>query len=496
MDCVLGIDLGTSSVKAALYDSALQLIGEEEAPYAFLQPRNGWAEQVPEDWYKAAICCIHSLLERTKCKPDAISLTGQMNGLVALDAHKNPVYNAILWCDQRGSDILKIIDSQLGKELLLQETYNPLLSGFSLVKLLWLREHESQQYQKICHILPPKDYLRLRFTGLLATDYSDASGMQLLDAANQRWSSLVLDTFKIRRSILPELYESTMITGFITPEAARETGLTEGTPVIAGGGDNITASIGTGIFNSDDAMITIGSSGILCIYMSHPLPDRRIHIYCSGIRDHWLAICSTQTAGMSLKWIADQLFANDSNRFFSLTETAKSASLGSAGLFCIPYLMGDRTPHMDADARGILIGISPEHSHSVVSRSMFEGIAYSFRDGFEIIRSMGIDCRTIRIGGGGAMNPFWMQMFADVLNTVIVTSSSGRNNTVLGASILGIVGSKMKPDISSVEFPVDKSTRYFIPNSGNHIEYDRLYRFYQSAYPHFESLFHDLSTMK
>jgi xylulokinase len=473
----LGIDVGTGGTRAVLIDSNGQIVSSatvEHIPFA--SPRPGWAEQDPLDWWRAAAEAVRRVLATDGSKSEEIGgvgLSGQMHGSVLLDDADEVLRPSLIWCDQRTGAQCVALTEKVGAARLIELTCNPALTGFTLPKMLWVRENEPQIWKQVRMVLLPKDYVRLRLTGDHATDVADASGTLLLDVAARTWSKAMLDAVEMDERILPRLYESPSITGTISAEAAAVTGLKVGTPVVAGAGDQAAGAVGMGIVNPGTVSATIGTSGVVFAVTDVPAldPGGRVHTFCHAIPGRWHIMGVTQAAGLSLRWFRDQFGAgpeDGADPYDRMAAEAATVPAGSDGAVWAPYLMGERTPHLDPNARAALVGLTASHTRAHVIRAIMEGVAFSQRDTFEIFKELKVPVGTVRLGGGGARSAVWRQIQADVYgHTVeILTAEEG---AAYGAAILAGVGagawpsvddasaravsvaSRVKPDVAAVE---------------------------------------------
>jgi xylulokinase len=421
---------------------------EEHAPFASSRP--GWAEQDPQDWWRACGLAVRKALGAAKVAAEDIAcvgFSGQMHGAVLLDSGDEVVRNALIWCDQRSESQGRELDEMFGPGGLIRLTCNPPLTNFTLTKLLWVRENEPDHWSRVAHLLLPKDYVRFRLTGERAIDVADASGTLLLDVANRRWSAEVLIKTGIDNRLLPALYESAQICGKISAAGAAATGLRAGTPVVAGAGDQAAGAVGMGIARAGAVSATIGTSGVVFAATDRPAldPQGRLHTFCHAIPGRWHVMGVTQAAGLSLRWFRDRFGAApnaknfDRDPYEALADEASLAPAGSEGAFWVPYLMGERTPHLDPNARAALIGLTASHTRAHVIRTILEGVAYSLKDTFTIFEEMRIPVTSIRLGGGGARSPLWRQIQADVYGreVEIVAAEEG---AAYGAAILAGTG--------------------------------------------------------
>ncbi len=400
-----------------------------------------WAEQDPGDWADAAFVAIRGALAAAGISGNQIrgvGVSGQMHGLVILDRDYQVIRPALIWCDQRSQPQVDWINRHLGPTKMLEWTANPVLTGFTLPKLLWVRDHEPQQFARVRHLLLPKDYVRFRLTGELATEVSDASGTALFDVVRRRWSFEAADGLGLDRSILPQAYESSDVTGTISAQAAELTGLAAGTLVAGGGGDQASGAVGNGIVQPGAVSCTLGTSGVVFAHMEEVAydPQGRVHTFCHAVRDKWHVMGVTQGAGLSLQWFRNQ-FAPGASYDDLLAEAAQSPP-GARGLYWIPYLMGERTPHLDAAARGGWIGLTAKHTRADLIRALIEGVSYSQKDCLDLIAAMGVHAASVRASGGGVRSRLWRQILADVFGTPVATLAS-QEGSALGAAILAMV---------------------------------------------------------
>ena len=448
MAYLLGVDIGTSGTKTVLFTERGVPVASHTVEYPLYQPENGWAEQEPLDWWHAVCETTSAVIAKSGVKPadiGGIGLSGQMHGLVMLGENGEPLRRSIIWCDQRTGAECAEITRKVGAEKLVDITANPALTGFTASKILWVRNHEPEIYEKCRHILLPKDYIRFKLTGELATEVSDASGMQLLDVKNRAWSDEVLSSLGIDKALLGKVYESPEITGKVSAETAALTGLSVGTVVAGGAGDNAAAAVGTGTVRDGNAFTTIGTSGVVYAHTSKPIidPQGRIHTFCCAVPDAWHVMGVTQGAGLSLQWFRNTFCAAEAEAasqlgidvYQLLDQEAARIPIGSDRLLYLPYLMGERTPHLDPDARGTFFGLSSRHTRSHLLRAVMEGVAFSLRDCVDLISSVGLSPKEMLICGGGGRSPLWQQMLADLYGTPVATLTSNEG-PALGVAIL------------------------------------------------------------
>jgi len=492
MRYLIGIDLGTSGVKTVLFDTEGNAVCSSSADYPLYQPQNGWAEQNPYDWWQATVKTINAVTDGINSSDIAgIGLSGQMHGLVMLDEGGEVIRPSILWCDGRTAEECGDITQKVGANRLMEITANPALAGFTASKIIWVRKNEPENYLKCRHILLPKDYIRYKLTGEFATDVSDASGMQLLDVKNRCWSDEVLEKLEIDKALLAKVYESPDITGRVTKEAAAQTGLAEGTIVVGGAGDNAAAAVGTGVAEDGRAFTTIGTSGVVYAHTSEMVidPKGRVHTFCCAVPGKWHVMGVTQAAGLSLKWFRDSFCKSETeialgmnaDPYYLMDKEAEQSKIGCNKLLYLPYLMGERTPHLDPNARGVFIGLSAVHQKRDMIRAVMEGVAYSLRDCLEIIKEMNISVSDMAACGGGGTSHLWRQMLADVFGCSVKTMQS-TEGPALGAAILAGVGANI---YESVEDGCRKTVKYKAvqePIAENITEYEKYYKVYRELY--------------
>jgi len=480
---LLGIDIGTSGTKTVLFDFQGNTKAVAVSEYPLYQPQIGWAEQKPEDWWNATAETIKTVLSKSGIKPSdikGIGLSGQMHGLVLLDKKGEVLRTSIIWCDQRTQQECDIITETIGKETLINITANPALTGFTASKLMWVKRHQKKIFENISKVLLPKDFIRFKLTGVFATEVSDASGTQLLDVPKRRWSDEIINALGFRLDWMPDCFESHVVSGYINAQAASITGLSEGTPVVGGGGDQAAGAIGNGIVKTGVVSSTIGTSGVVFGFMDEVKidPMGRVHTFCHAVPNKWHVMGVTQGAGLSMQWLRNNFGGCERElaRFLGvdpyvlMVQEADLALPGCKGLMYLPYLMGERTPHLDPYAKGVLFGMSAMHTRNDVIRAFMEGVTYSLKDCLEIIKTMGIEVYEVRASGGGGKSPLWRQMQADMFDICIHTTNS-TEGPALGAALLAGVGAGVYSDISqacdntittvSTQSPVSKNTKIY-----------------------------------
>ncbi len=494
MAYLLGIDIGTSGTKTVLFDEIGNTVASAMEEYPLYQPIIGWAEQDPEDWWQAAVASIRKVLVKSGIKPADISgigLSGQMHGLVLLDGDNKVLRRSIIWCDQRSTAECEQITSLIGAERLIEITANPALTGFTASKLMWVKNHEPDIFEKTKKILLPKDYVRYRLTGEFATEVSDASGMQLMDIPGRCWSPEMLSKLGVERSQLAALYESQEVSANVSGSAALITGLPEGTPVVGGGGDQAAGAIGNGIVKPGVISSTIGTSGVVFAYLDKIRidPKGRLQTFCHAVPNTWHVMGVAQSSGYSLKWFRDNFCKDEMNTadllgvdpYVLMDQEAEKAQAGSNGLLYLPYLMGERTPHLDSEARGVFFGLSAKHDKRDMIRAVMEGVVYSLRDCLEIIAGMGVNVSEIRASGGGGKSRLWRQMQADIFGNAITTINSGEG-PALGVALLAGVGTGVYKNTAEACDTAIKVKSVQQPDMELYSKYSKFYSLYGQLY--------------
>jgi xylulokinase len=496
MAYLLGIDVATTGVKALLIDEEGSVIGSANTEQPLYTPQPLWSEQEPADWWNGAVKSIRQVLAETGTPPEAvqgIGLTGQMHGLTLLDGNGSVLRPAILWNDQRTGSQCDEIRKRLGKERLIQITGNDALTGFTAPKILWVQENEPDVYSKTRHILLPKDYVRFKLTGDFAMDRADAAGTILLDIKSRDWSPEVLAALNIPAEWLPQTYEGPEITGHVSAEAALQTGLKPGTPVIAGGGDQAAQAVGVGAVQPGIVALTLGTSGVVFATTAQPYiePEGRLHAFCHSVPDRWHLMGVMLSAAGSLRWFRDT--AAPGKDYDSLLAPASDISPCSEGLLFLPYLTGERTPHPDPLARGAFVGLTIRHSMAHMTRSVLEGVAFGLRDSFELMKAVGIsNIHQVRVSGGGARSVLWRQILADVLNAELITVNT-TEGAAFGAALLAGVGTGIWSTVDAACQATVKQTGCTTPNADTAARYETGYAVYRKLYPALRDINNDLS---
>ncbi|QGJ70651.1 Xylulose kinase [Planctomycetales bacterium 10988] len=497
MSIFLGIDIGTSGTKTIAIDVAGNILASATAEYPLSHPKPLWSEQDPEDWWQATIQTVRQVLSTPEVSADqvqAIGLSGQMHGSVFLDVNDKVIRPALLWNDQRTAAECDEIEQRAGgREKLIEMVANPALTGFTAPKILWLRNHEPENFERLRKVLLPKDEIRRRLTGEYATEVSDASGMLLLDVKNRQWSKPLLSALELDESLFGKVYESEEVTGTLKPEVADLLGLPASCKVVGGAGDCAAGAVGNGIVETGVVCTSLGTSGVFFFHSDTPEvdPQGRLHTFCHAVHGKWHMMGVNLAAGGSLQWFRNALCAHlkevaaqeGKDPYELMIEEAKQAPAGSDGLLFLPYLAGERTPHADPMARGAFVGLTMSHSRGALTRSIMEGVTYALRDSLTIVEELGVEVSEIRATGGGARSPFWRQMQADILGHSVVPTTSEGGGAAYGVALLAAVGAGAYQDITEACRATIKTGPACTPNSEAKAYYDRAFPIYQSLYP-------------
>ncbi|MCA9039726.1 MAG: xylulokinase [Planctomycetaceae bacterium] len=495
MAVYLGIDIGTSGTKTLAVEESGKILAASTVEYPLYSPKPGWSEQDPEDWWQATINSVKQVLKLAKVKKEdvkGLGLSGQMHGSVFLDKKQDVIRPALLWNDQRTAAECDEIESKAGgRKRLIKMVANPALTGFTAPKILWLRNNEPKNYSRVTQVLLPKDYVRFRLTGEYATEVSDASGTLLLDVKKRNWSKKLLDLLEIDSSLLPSVYESEEVSGTLHAEAAKLLGLKEGTPVVGGGGDQAAGAVGNAIVKRGVISATLGTSGVVFAHSDEVEidPEGRVHTFCHAVRGKWHVMGVVLSAGGSLQWYRNQLgeeAVREAKKqkidpYEIITEQAAQAEPGSEGLYFLPYLAGERTPHADPHARGAWIGLSLRHGRSHLIRSLMEGATYAMKDCLEIIKGMNVSVNEIRVSGGGARSTFWRQMQADIYGQSVCTINA-EEGPAYGVALLAAAGTGAYKDVveaCNATISVVSTTK---PVAKTKKSYEKLYPMYGQLY--------------
>ncbi len=507
MAYVIGVDCGTSGTKTVLFDELGTVIASKTIEYPMYQPKNGYAEQWPGDWANAMINTVKAVMAQSGVSKDdvkGIGISGQMHGLVMLDKDNNVIRPSIIWCDQRTEKEVAWMNENVGEKKLIEITANPALTGWTAAKILWVKNNEPENFEKIAHILLPKDFLRFVLTNEYATEVSDSSGMQLLDVPNRKWSDELLDAFGIDKSWLGKVYESCEITGTLTKSMADELGLNEGTIVVGGAGDNAAAAIGTGVCEDGKAFTTIGTSGVVFAHTSNISidPKGRVHTCCAAVPNSWHVMGVTQGAGLSLKWFRDNFCGSEKetakymgvDEYYLMDKQAETVPVGANRLLYLPYLMGERTPHLDPNARGVFFGLSAMHTKKEMLRAVMEGVSYSLRDCVEVFREMNINVSDMMACGGCGSSPLWRSMLADLYNCPVKTAAS-KEGPALGVALLALTGAGVYSSVPEACAAVVKTDKIQQPDAAKVPDYERYYQLYREIYPALKAEFVKLAKL-
>lgn len=504
MKFLLGIDVSTTATKALLIDEQGAVVAVVATEYPFETPHPLWSEQDATLFWNGTVQSIRGVLEKSRVDAKnivAVGLTGQMHGATLLDAHGEPLRPCILWNDQRTQKQCDEITVRVGKEHVLQLTGNPVLTGFTAPKILWVRENEPDIYRRVAHILLPKDYARYKLTGEFFSDVSDSSGTSLFDVGKRTWSDEMLRALDIPRAWMPEVTESAIVSAKISADAARATGLFEGTPVVGGGGDQAAGAVGTGIVRAGIVSATLGTSGVVFAQSDEYRiePQGRLHAFCHAVPGKWHLMGVMLSAAGSFRWYRDTLGAHEkeiaqqTNRdvYDVLTQDAANAPAGCEGLLFLPYLTGERTPYPDPNARGAFIGLTVRHTKAHLTRAVLEGVSFGLRDSLELMRALGITTTQVRASGGGARSSLWRQILANVFDAEIVTVNI-TEGAAYGAALLAGVGAGIYRAVESACDAVIKTTSSDKPNEAKSV-YAKQYPRYRALYPALKSEFDALA---
>lgn len=498
---LLGLDIGTSGVKALLIDDSGKTLASATAEYPLSTPHPNWAEQEPSDWWKGTVEVIRNILARSGVRAAdirGIGLSGQMHSLVLLDKQNQVLRPSILWCDTRTDRECVQITEQIGREKLRNLVSNPALEGFTLPKIIWVRNHEPEVYRKIHTFLLPKDYIRFLLTGEIAMEVSDAAGTLMFDVSHRTWSVELVKALNIPPEWLPPVFESIDVCGRVTRAIEQLTGLKEGTPVVGGGADNPCGAVGTGVVKQGRVLASIGTSGVVFAFSDQVRvePGMKVHTFCHSVPGAWYLMGVVLMAGGALRWYRDTFaqeemaLARTAGRdvYDILTEGASAVAPGSEGLFFLPYLAGERTPHQSASARGAFIGATIRHTRKHFTRAVLEGITFGMKDSLAIMEGLGVDIQQIRLTGGGAKSAFWRRLQANVYGreVALVNASEG---PAFGAALLAGAGTKVYSNLVDAVENAVKVTETVSPEKDEVERYAGLFSIYQELYPALRSSF-------
>lgn len=478
-EVVLGVDLGTSSVKIIVVNTKGEIVASVSHELELIQEQSGYNEQDPIKWYEAICSSMKTMIHSGKlnnCEVKGMSFSGQMHGLVLLDEHLKPLRNAILWNDTRNSEQCEKLKNMFGERL----NGNPILEGFTLPKILWVQQHEPDVWDKVKYFMLPKDYVRFRLTGEIHMEYSDAAGTLLLDPKTNEWDKKLGQQLNID-DIFPNLVDSSECVGDIEAAVAKELGLKNDVKVFAGGADNACGAIGAGVVRVNDTLCSIGTSGVILNVETEQYKkyDQNIHFFKHAIPQSSYAMGVMLAAGYSLNWLKDQFFENES--FETIISYAESSQIGANQLLFAPYLTGERTPHGDAFIRGSFIGVSGHQSKADFARAVIEGITYALNDSIRLIRASGKNVNSITSIGGGAKSDFWLQLQADVFNAEI-RKLEHEEGPSMGAAIIAAFGLGWFESIEACTNKWIKISQVFTPNLKSYEQYEKYYQVYQMIY--------------
>ncbi len=504
MPYLLGLDIGTSGTKALLIDEAGKVAARATFEYPLYAPRPLWSEQNAEDWWTATCRAIREVIAKSGVSPTEIrgvGLSGQMHGSVFLGDGDEVLRPAILWNDQRTQAQCDWIMDTVGRDRVIAETLNPVLTGFTAGKIVWVRDHEPEVYSRIRKVLLPKDYVRLRLTGEYATEVSDASGTSLFNVAERRWSDVMLDGCGIPREWMPAAYESPEVSGRITDSAAAATGLAPGTPVVGGGGDQAAGAVGNGIVETGIVSSTVGTSGVVFAFADTPVmdPDLRLHTFCHAVPGKWHLMGVMLSAGGSLQWHRDafcdaekaEAAAKGGDPYEIMTARAAQVPVGCEGLIFLPYLTGERTPYPDPHARGVFFGITRRCDRRYFTRAIMEGVAFGLRDSFEIMKAMKLPIVQVRASGGGARSELWRSIQSDVTGIPHVTINVDEG-PALGVALLAGVGIGIYGSVAEACRAVIRVVGTTEICNVNRVAYDHFYGVYRRLYPRLREEFAEI----
>ncbi|RLG78094.1 MAG: xylulokinase [Thermoprotei archaeon] len=506
MPYYLGIDVGTTGCKALIINEEGSVVGKATFEYPLYTPRPGWSEQDPSDWWKACVNAVKAAIANARIKGDEIEgvgLTGQMHGLVVIDSEGRVIRPAILWNDQRTAKEAEFINSLIGREKLIELTGNIAHTGFTAPKILWLRNNEPENFAKVNKFMLPKDYIGYKLTGDVITDVNDASGTSLFDVRKRCWCYEIIDELGIPSRILPEVLESPGVRGELRSEVAKELGLKPGTPVAAGAGDQGAAGVGAGIVAEGLISVNIGTSGVVFAASDKFRydPKGRLHAFCHAVPGKWHLMGVMLSAGGSLRWFRDSLghlekivadLVGD-DPYNILVKEAERIPAGAEGLLFLPYLAGERTPHADPYARGVIFGLSLKHSKGHIIRAILEGVAYGLRDSIELMKSIGISAHQIRVLGGGSRSRLWKQVIADVFGTEVTTMLVDEGSSYGAAILASVAAGAYRSVEEAVTCMVRTSSERIVPNMEKHRIYSRYYKVYRSLYVSLKELFKEVA---
>jgi xylulokinase len=501
----IGVDIGTSGTKSILIDPDGNILSESSAAYGVSMPKPLWTEQDPEDWWAATVKTIRAVVKQSRVKAaevKAIGLSGQMHGSVFLDKSGKVIRPALLWNDQRTADeCAEITQLAGGRDELIRMVANPALTGFTAPKIIWLRNKEPKRFDRLATVLLPKDEIRRRLTGEIATEVSDASGMLLLNVRERCWSDELLSKLQLDKSLLGTVYESEEVTGSLRPEIAEKLGLTVDCKVVGGAGDCAAGAVGNGIVRRGILTASLGTSGVMFVHCDEPQYDKagRLHTFCHAVHGKWHMMGVTLSAAGSLQWFVEKVCTELATRrgadpYQTINSEASAVEAGSEGLFFAPYLAGERTPHADPHARGCFVGLTNKHGRGHMARAVMEGVAMSLRESLEIIKGLNVPVRELRLSGGGAKSQLWKQIFADVMDQAACTINA-EQGPAYGVALLAAVGAGQFKNIEEACKATIEVIKKTPPKRAAVKSYNKSFPIYQSLYGALKQTFDDISKL-
>lgn len=492
----IGIDVSTTASKAVVIDEQGEVVATQGYPHKLSTPKPLWSEQDPHDWWQATSAALRDVLKEVDAADvAAIGLTGQMHGLTPMGEDGEIVRPAILWNDQRSGPQCDEITEKVGDKILYRTIGSILLPGFTAPKIRWMKQNEPEHYAKIRHVLLPKDYVRYRLSGAYVADVADGSGFGLIDIDKRTWSDTMLAAFEIPREWLPELCESPEVSAYVSEEAANETGLKAGTPIVGGAGDQPAGGVGSGIVKDGMVSMSIGTSGVAYAsnHVYSPEPDGRLHTFCGPVPGEYFHMGVMLSAAGGLRWFHDEIAGG--RGYDEINQLVADTPIGARGLLFAPYMTGERNPHPDPLARGAFVGLTLRHGIAEMARAVMEGVAFGMRDQLELLRGQGIEPEDAVISGGAAKSPVWRQMVTDIMGIPMYTVNT-TEGAAFGAAILAAVGAEAYPDVPSATAEMVRRVDQTDPNPDAVAVYAELYPAYQGLYPALKNSFHALAAFE
>ena len=493
--CLLGIDLGTSSVKAVLIDDAGRLLSAGSREYAILSSRPGRAEQSTDDWWKSTVTAVRKAVGYEGTSVQAIGLSGQMHGTVLVDGNNESIGSAIIWADQRSIEEVDEFASLVGKEMLAGTAGTAPAAGFMGPTLLWIKRHAPENLERSRYCMLPKDFLRLRLTGECATDSSDASSTALFDVRKRSWSSEIISKVDLPEALFPQVLEPAQIAGKLRKEAAKELGLSAGIPVAAGCADQVAQAVGNGLIQPGNGSVTVGSGGQIFIPIEQPVRNEKLnlHVFCHAPSNRWYIMGAILTAGLSLRWFRDLLdLSGEADAYDRLSALAGDVAPGSEGILFLPYLAGERSPLMDPRARGCFIGLTLRHGSGHIARAIMEGVACALKQVLHTIENLSVPVGNLLAAGNGMESPIWRQIVTDVLDRPLSLTREGEQ-AGRGAAMIAGIGAGIYRDYAEIEELIPDRKGITDPIPVHRRLYDTLYNHYSRLYPLLKPVLHDLN---